>query len=59
MTRVYRAYSPSKNRNGATREVQSRAQGDAATFNQGCLITGEALDWTVQQGTVSWNQENK
>ena len=57
MTRVYRAYSPSRDEAGATFADHARAQSQAAVRNQFVECdpnTDELADWTVQTGHVQW-----
>ena len=57
MTTVYRAYSPTRSKAGATFTDHARAQSQAAVRNQFVECdpnTDELADWYVQAGHVQW-----
>ena len=57
MTAVYRAYSPTRGKAGATFSDYARAQSLAAVRNQFAatdLDAGLPADWIVQAGHVEW-----
>ena len=57
VTTVYRAYSPTRDKAGATFADHSRAQSQAAVRNQFVECdpnTDELADWYVQAGHVQW-----
>lgn len=59
MTRVYRAYSPSRDKAGTTYADRARAVSQAAVRNQFVACdpnTAQLADWTVQTGHVQWEQ---
>ena len=59
MTTVYRAYSPTRNKAGATFADHARAQAQAAVRNQYTACdpnTDELADWYVQAGHVQWDK---
>ena len=54
MTRVYRAYSPSRDEATSAQEDHGYVQGVAATRNQHAAVTPGPADWTVQTGHIQW-----
>ena len=56
VTRVYRAYSPSRDEHTTAQEDMGYAAGVAATRNQHAAVTPGPADWTVQTGHIEWEQ---
>ena len=54
MTRVYRAYSPSRDEHTSAQEDHGYVAGVAATRNQHAAVTPGPADWTVQTGHIEW-----
>lgn len=54
MNNIYRAHSPSRGEQHHATEHRDRAQGDTATLNQATTVFGGNPDWTIQTGTITW-----
>ena len=56
MTTVYRAYSPSRDDTHGLTDDRAEMTGVVAILNQGAALGIHPPDWTIQTGTIEWEQ---